>query len=135
MSLAFSGVGVGSVVLMPWLQTVIGAAGWRAACWTMGIVMLVLLVPLNLLLRLRPLDIGLEPDGDRASSGAAAGRGADSRLGRHRLDARTRRAHVALLVDRSRLLLRPVRAWYAVQVHCGIGSCGGSVRVWTVMSR
>ena len=78
MSLAFSGVGVGSVVLMPWLQTVIGAAGWRAACWTMGIVMLVLLVPLNLLLRLRPQDLGLEPDGDRASSGAGAGRHADN---------------------------------------------------------
>ena len=41
MSLAFSGVGVGSVVLLPWLQTLIERAGWRAACWWLGAVVLV----------------------------------------------------------------------------------------------
>ena len=51
MSLAYSGVGVGSIVILPWLQTVIDAAGWRAACWTMGLVVLVILLPINLLLR------------------------------------------------------------------------------------
>ncbi|HYB69953.1 MAG TPA: MFS transporter, partial [Candidatus Bathyarchaeia archaeon] len=30
MSLAFSGVGVGSVILLPWMQGLIGRAGWRA---------------------------------------------------------------------------------------------------------
>lgn len=64
MSLAFSGVGVGSVVVLPWLQGLIERTGWRSACFAMGILVLVLLLPLNLLLRQRPQDIGLEPDGD-----------------------------------------------------------------------
>jgi MFS family permease len=71
MSVAFSGVGVGSVILLPWLQTLIAHAGWRSACFAMGILVLVLLVPLNLLVRQRPQDIGLEPDGDRAAHDAA----------------------------------------------------------------
>ena len=71
MSLAFSGVGLGSIVLLPWLQSLIGRAGWRAACWAMGILVLGLLAPLNLLLRRRPEDIGLEPDGDRTAAGTA----------------------------------------------------------------
>ena len=74
MSLAFSGVGVGSVILLPWLQGLIGRSGWRAACWAMGLLVLLLLVPLNLLLRQRPEDMGLEPDGDRTARGAAASR-------------------------------------------------------------
>jgi hypothetical protein len=36
-SLTFSGVGVGSIVLLPWLQSLIARAGWRAACWTLGL--------------------------------------------------------------------------------------------------
>src|SRR5437016_1254742 len=75
MSLAFSGVGVGSIILLPWLGTLIGRAGWRAACWAMGILVLALLAPLNLLLKRRPEDLGLEPDGDRSSRDATAGSG------------------------------------------------------------
>ena len=63
MSLAFSGVGVGSIIILPWVQTLIAGSGWRAACWALAILMLVLLTPLNLLLRRRPEDLGLEPDG------------------------------------------------------------------------
>ena len=36
MSMAFSGVGVGSIIVLPWLQALIGRAGWRAACWALG---------------------------------------------------------------------------------------------------
>ena len=72
MSLAFSGVGVGSIVLLPWLGTLIARAGWRAACWALGILVLALLAPLNLLLKRRPEDLGLEPDGDDASGSATA---------------------------------------------------------------
>src|SRR5262245_55198240 len=71
MSLAFSGVGVGSIIILPWVQAIIAGAGWRAACWGLAILMLVLLVPLNLLLRRRPEDLGLEPDGDRAAGSAS----------------------------------------------------------------
>jgi MFS family permease len=73
MSLAFSGVGVGSVVLLPWIGSLIERSGWRGACRAMGILVLALLAPLNLLLRRRPEDLGLEPDGDRASREMAAG--------------------------------------------------------------
>src|SRR6185437_2995350 len=51
MSIAFSGVGVGSVVMMPWLQSIIGTMGWRAACWRLGLLALVVLVPINLPIR------------------------------------------------------------------------------------
>lgn len=63
MGLAFSGVGVGSMILLPWQQTLITHTGWRTACMDLGIVTLVLLLPLNLLIRRRPEDIGLAPDG------------------------------------------------------------------------
>src|SRR6201990_457091 len=66
--LAFAGVGIGSVTLLPWVQHMIEQTGWRTACTAMGIMLLVVLAPINLLLRKRPQDIGLEPDGDGAPS-------------------------------------------------------------------
>ena len=106
MSLAYSGVGVGSIVLLPWMQVLIGRSGWRAACWAVAIVVLVLLAPLNLLLRRRPEDLGLAPDGDPAAIHGgptqaanvvdAAWAAVDWTLGRA--------VHGALLVDRRRLL-------------------------------
>ena len=68
MSIAFSGVGIGSMILMPLLQTIIERSGWRAACWAMGISVLLVLAPVNLLTRRRPGDIGLAPDGDDSSA-------------------------------------------------------------------
>ena len=70
--IAFAGVGVGSIILLPWVQTVIEGAGWRAACLAMGTLLLVVLAPINLLLRKRPEDMGLRPDGDAAPSSSAA---------------------------------------------------------------
>jgi MFS family permease len=74
MSLAFSGVGVGSVILLPWLQSLIIRSGWRSACLALGVLVLALLLPLNLLVRRRPEDIGLFPDGDRAPHAADSAR-------------------------------------------------------------
>src|SRR5439155_1334542 len=45
---AFSGVGIGSIVLFPWLGRLIAASGWRAACWALVILLVVVLLPLNL---------------------------------------------------------------------------------------
>jgi MFS family permease len=70
--LAFAGVGIGSVVLLPWVQLVIDRSGWRTASWAMGILVLVVLAPLNLFLRKRPEDLGLRPDGDGSGGPAAA---------------------------------------------------------------
>jgi MFS family permease len=70
--LAFAGVGVGSVTLLPWVQLLIDQTGWRTACTAVGLLVLVVLAPINLLLRKRPEDIGLRPDGDKAPSSASA---------------------------------------------------------------
>jgi len=119
MSLAFSGVGVGSMILLPWLQGLIGRSGWRAACWAMGLLVLLLLVPLNLLLRRRPQDMGLEPDGDRAAVAGAGARpsnvvdaawaAVDWTLARAARTARFWWIAIGYFCG--------LFAWYAVQVH------------------
>ncbi len=70
--LAFAGVGIGSMTLLPWVQVMIERGGWRTACTAMGILILVVLAPINLLLRKRPEDLGLLPDGAAAPSASAA---------------------------------------------------------------
>ena len=71
MGIAFAGVGIGSVTLLPWVQYVIEQTGWRAACTAIGLMVLILLAPINLLLRKRPEDIGLRPDGDTIAHASA----------------------------------------------------------------
>lgn len=120
MGIAFAGVGVGSIILLPWLQSLIQRSGWRAACVAMGVLVLVLLVPLNLLLKRSPAELGLAPDGgpspqDRAGAGSganivdAAWAAVDWTLGRA---LRTRRFWWLALGYFGALF-----AWYAVQVH------------------
>ena len=46
---------------------------WRAASIAMGVLVLVLLVPLNLQVRRRPEEIGTGPDGDPPERTAPAG--------------------------------------------------------------
>jgi MFS family permease len=120
MSVAFSGVGVGSIILLPWLQSLIARAGWRAACWAMGLLVLTLLAPINLLLKQRPEDLGLEPDGGRSAREIVTGR-----VTTNVVDA----AWVAIDWTLARAMrtarfwwialgyLCGLFAWYAVQVH------------------
>jgi MFS family permease len=118
MSVAFSGVGVGSIVCLPWLQMVVEQAGWRTACLTLGVVLLVVLVPLNLLLRGRPEDLGLRPDGDplpasvgpEGSAQVETGLAADGWTARQAM--RTARFWGIAFGYFCGLF-----AWYAVQVH------------------
>src|SRR6202048_4979541 len=63
LSIAFSGVGIGAITILPWQGWIIQTAGWRSACVWLGILVLVLLGPLNLLLKRRPEDVGQIPDG------------------------------------------------------------------------
>jgi MFS family permease len=121
MGLAFSGVGGGGIVLLPWVQALIARAGWRTACLALAVVVLVVLVPLNVLLRRRPEDLGLAPDGDAAPSGGAAHPGhaanvvdpawvaVDWTLGRAVRTARFWWVAVGFMGG--------LFAWYAVQVH------------------
>ena len=118
-SVAFAGVGVGSIVLLPLAQAIIGRAGWRTACVVLGLLVLGVLAPLNLLVRRGPEDLGLAPDGDPQPRGGAGGRPSNV------VDA----AWVAIDWTLARAM-RTTRfwwialgffcglfAWYAVQVH------------------
>ena len=71
-SIAYAGAGAGSIVMLPYVQAVIDTDGWRTACRTLAVLVIVVLAPLNLLVRRKPEDIGLTPDGDTA--GTAPGR-------------------------------------------------------------
>ncbi len=119
--LAFSGVGVGAILLMPWLQGIIGADGWRRACQALAILMVALVLPLNLLLQRRhPHDIGLEPDGANRPGRAARRAPVDTvvdpawanRGWTLKAAARTGRfwwLHISYIAG--------MYAWYAVLVH------------------
>jgi MFS family permease len=117
--LAFAGVGVGSIVLLPALQLVIESAGWRTACWSMGVLVLVVLAPINLALRKRPEDVGLLPDGDAEADSSAAASASnvvdaawaavDWTLGRAVRTARFWWIALGYFCG--------LYAWYAVQVH------------------
>src|SRR6185312_4553847 len=99
-------------------QSVIERSGWRAACWTLGILILMLLVPPNLLLRRRPEDVGLVPDGIEAAT-------ADSARSGNILDPRW--AAIDWTLSRALGTTRfwwialgyfcGLFVWYAVQVH------------------
>ena len=77
-SVSFSGVGVGAIVLLPWLQSIIVTDGWRASCWAMGLLAICVVGPLNLLVRKKPEDIGLLPDGASQMGSAAEPRAASN---------------------------------------------------------
>jgi MFS family permease len=118
--IAFSGVGVGSILMLPWIQVVIERSGWRAACYATAAIVVLTLVPLNLLQRRHPEDLGLQPDGDAAPAEAGspahptnvvdpAWVSIEWTLGRA---ARTARFWWIVIG-----FLGGLFAWYAVQVH------------------
>jgi MFS family permease len=119
MSIAFAGVGFGSIVILPALQTFVERNGWRAGCSLLGLLALVVLVPLNLLLRRRPEELGLAPDGDADTPAAAKARrvnvvdpawaAIDWTLARAMRTARFWWIAVAYFAA--------LFSWYAVQVH------------------
>ncbi|ODT22176.1 MAG: MFS transporter [Hyphomicrobium sp. SCN 65-11] len=119
-SLAFAGAGVGAIVLLPWLQSIILNEGWRASCWAIGWLVVLVLAPLNLLVWKRPEEIGLQPDGVARATSASASRHASNVVDP---------AWVAVEWTLARAM-RTARfwwivfgyfcaliAWYAVQVH------------------
>jgi MFS family permease len=119
-SIAFSGAGIGAVILLPWLQTIILGQGWRASCVAMGWLVLLGIAPLALFVKKGPADVGQNPDGDPASPDAIA---------RRRAAAITDAAWAATEWTLGRAM-RTARfwwialgyflaliAWYAVQVH------------------
>lgn len=74
MGIAFSGVGIGGILLLPLFQAAIDGIGWRRGCWAFAVLLLVVVVPMNALLQhRRPEDLGLMPDGDAAPTGDTEG--------------------------------------------------------------
>jgi MFS family permease len=118
--IAFSGVGIGSIVLLPWMQVLIATDGWRWACLALALITAVLLFPLNILLRRKPQDLGLYPDGDPAPLQTGARRTASNIV-----DAAW--ASTTWTLKRAARTARfwwialgyfcILYAWYAVQVH------------------
>ncbi len=117
--IAFSGVGVVSIVLFPMLQSLIEAKGWRAACFVLA-GLCALIIPLNYYLqRNNPESLGLLPDGDGTKSGIA--RPASSTI----VDAEWvgREWTLALAVRTPRFwwlaagFFCALYAWYTIQVH------------------
>jgi MFS family permease len=120
-SIAFSGAGIGGIVLLPWLQTIIVHDGWRASCTTMGLLVLLVTGPLTLLLRRRPEYIGLLPDGVSHTPGTNTARRAASNI----VDPAWAGIEwtLARAIRTSRFwwialaYFCALFAWYAVQVH------------------
>lgn len=62
------GTSLGGLLVPLLLQTLIDAYGWRIAClWMAAIALLLLLPPIWLVVRNRPADLGLQPDGQPGS--------------------------------------------------------------------
>lgn len=119
-SIAFAGAGVGAIVLLPWLQSIILEEGWRAACTAIGLLVLLVVAPLCFFVWKRPEDLGLQPDGAAPPSASQGTRHATNivdpvwtatewTLGRA---VRTWRFWWIALAYFCGLV-----AWYAVQVH------------------
>ncbi len=65
--IAFSGVGVGGYLLLPLIQGLIDAEGWRTTSLVMAAAIAIGIIPLNALFqRGNPQQMGLEPDGGPA---------------------------------------------------------------------
>src|SRR5580704_4406442 len=117
LSIAFSGVGIALVKILTWVQTLIANSGWRTACWSLGLLLVAILAPLNLLLRRTPADLGLEPDGI-SDSGTAFGTRSIANTSQASDDWTLGRA---VRTQRFRWLAASyfcgLFTWYAVQVH------------------
>ncbi len=108
LGLAFAGVGLGSVIIFPWMQHSIDTAGWRESCWVLAFVVLAVVVPLNVIFpRHKPADLGLLPDGDDAADASVQNTG---------------EAVDRTIVD---------RAW--VETEWTLGLAMGTARFWWLM--
>ncbi len=121
--LAFSGVGVGSILLLPAMQWLIELASWRTACLVMAGFVAVVIIPLNALFqRGNPKDMGLEPDGGppRQRPGKAASPAPDPIVDKAwaAVDwTLARAARTARFWWVAAAFFCGLFAWYAIQAH------------------
>jgi len=70
MGFATSGIGVGMMLLVPLLQSIISTYGWRTAYLVLAAIILVVVPSTTYIFqRHRPQDLGLRPDGEKPSGG------------------------------------------------------------------
>ncbi len=76
----FAGGGIGALIASYFLQLCIDSSGWRTAFIILGILVVCIPVPVSLLLRKDPKDLGLVPlgDGDVLPGGQVGDKGAES---------------------------------------------------------
>jgi MFS family permease len=122
LGIAFAGVGVGSIILFPWIQHLISNNGWRYACWAMSAILLITVLPLNFFLqRQRPEDVGLAPDGYSAADAPARARATADTVVDHQWAATEWTLAAAMRTSRFWWLacssFTSLYAWYAIQVH------------------
>jgi MFS family permease len=123
MGIAFSGVGVGSIILLPWMQTLISASGWRHACLMLAGVVFILGLPMTFLLAKKPQELGLLPDGAPQPHANQSDRKAPAKTNivDQRWAATEWTLALALRTKRFWWLAAAnfctMYAWYAVQVH------------------
>ncbi len=81
MSIATTGMAVGTVLAIPATQWIIQNMGWREAWAILGVMVAIIIIPLSLLfMRGAPSDLGLQPDGLNGTQPAPSpgGRGSGS---------------------------------------------------------
>ena len=123
--IAFSGVGVGSIILFPWMQHSIDAVGWRHTLIILAVIMIVVIVPLNAIFqRRRPEDLGLSAEGDKRTqidTPSDHETKEQSRIVDHAWVETDWTLALAMKTARfwwlSLSLVTGLYAWYAVQVH------------------
>ncbi|HEY6453194.1 MAG TPA: MFS transporter [Steroidobacteraceae bacterium] len=83
LALGISGAGAGALILPPLVSRIIQASGWRDAFVALGLINIFIVLPaLYLVVRNRPSERGLNPDGDAAPRGdALVGDGSDGGFG------------------------------------------------------
>jgi MFS family permease len=64
LGIAAMGPGLGPMIFPVSIQSLIEFTDWRTAWFVLGIVAIAILVPMSFLVRTRPEDMGLSPDGD-----------------------------------------------------------------------
>ena len=72
LGIAVMGGGMGPLLAPITLYALVSTVGWRDTWLVMGVAVLVVLVPLSFLVRTRPEDMGLLPDGDQEPADGAA---------------------------------------------------------------
>ncbi len=67
--IAFSGAGIGSIILLPFAQYLNTTLGWRTSYLILGLITAAVLIPLNAIWqRHKPEDVGQLPDGDNPTT-------------------------------------------------------------------